>query len=118
VSEFVLQPFRHRLGKLAPDRRKETLVLTVEEVIEKFGLNPKQQQLDQIRLNHMRPGSYVGISIGRQSKQPVCFVLTPPGGVPSYAWILKQDPTFDDRIQEVYRIEKARWDGKIEEVPT
>jgi len=117
MAEFVLQPFRHRAGKLAPDRRVEPLVLTEHELFEKFLLN-KTDKLDQIRVQHMRVGTFVGISLGRVSGRPVCFVLSTPGGTNSYEWVLRGDPTFEDRIREVYKIERATWDGKIEEVRT
>jgi len=117
MAEFLLQPFRHRAGRLAPDRRQEPLVLTTEALFEKFSLN-KEDKLDQIRVQHMRVGSFVGISLGRVSREPVCFVLDNPGKSHSYAWILKSDPSFDERIQEVYKIERATWDSSIEEVPT
>ena len=117
MAEFVLQPYRHRAGKFAPDRRQEPIVLTSEELFEKFALNA-QDKLDQIRIHHMKAGAFVGISLGRMSKKPTCFVLDSPDGSPSYAWVLTKDPGFEDRIQEVYKIEKALWDGKIEEVDT
>lgn len=116
MAEIVLQPFRHRAGKLAPDRRKEPLVLTPAELFEMFSLNTRDK-LDQIRIHHLRAGAYVGISLGRTSKQPTCFVFESADGSPSYAWILSKDPGFEDRIQEVYKVEKVLWDGKIEEVP-
>lgn len=115
MAEFVLRPFRHRAGKLAPDRRKEAITLTQEELYARFGLSP-HNMLDRVRVQNMRPGGFVGISIGKVSKKPVCFVLDNADHSPSYAWILAKDPSFEDRIQEVFRIEKALWDAKVEEV--
>lgn len=115
MAEFVLQPFRHRAGKFALDRRKEAITLTSQELFEKFGLDAANP-VDRLRVQHMRPGGFVGISIGRNSQKPVCFVLSNADRSPSYAWILNKDPSFEDRIQEVFRIEKALWDAKVEEV--
>ena len=115
MAEFVLQPFRHRAGKLALDRRKEAITLTSQELFEKFGLDASNP-MDRLRVQHMRPGGFVGISIGRASQQPVCFVLDNVDRSPSYEWVLQKDPSFEDRIQEVFRIERALRDAKVEEV--
>lgn len=117
MAQFVLQPFRHRQGKFAQDRRKESLKLSAEELFEKFGLS-RHDPMDQLRVQAMRVGAFVGITVGRVSKKPVCFVLDNADKSASYEWILAKDPTFDDRIQEVYRIDSAVWDAKVEEVPT
>jgi len=115
MAEFILQPFRHRAGKLALDRRKEAITLTTQELLDKFGLDTSNQ-LDRLRIQNIRPGGFVGISIGKHSKKPVCFVLSNTDKSPSYEWILVKDPSFEDRIQEVFRVEKALWDAQVEEV--
>jgi hypothetical protein len=117
MAQFVLQPYRHRQGKLALDRRQEPLTLNVDELFEKFGLSA-QNPLDRLRVQAMKPGAFVGISLGRASQKPVCFVLDNADRSPSYEWILKRDPTFDERIKEVYRIESALWDSSVQEVST
>lgn len=116
MAHIVLQPARHRDGKFSSDKRAEPLGFDAKGLLGRLLLNPKEEPLDRVRIQHIVPGAWVGLVKARSDGRPVCFVLRNDGGVGDYSWVVAKDMTFEERILEVFRVLSVRWDGKLEEM--
>lgn len=114
MPSFTLLPCRHRGGKFVARRESEPVELELQALVEKFGINPSLPR-DMQKICMLQPNAYVGTTRtskgGRNS-----FVLRNHDRSSNFAWVHKQDPTFEGRIVEVYRVDRAEWDSSLTEV--
>ena len=114
MANFLLQPCRHRTGRLTPDRHADPIPFSLDQFLQHFEL--KQDPLFLAKIQSLRVGAYVGRSQSlKDSKKSVCFVFHNPQESDDFSWILEKDSTFEARILEVYQILRMVRPSKMEE---
>jgi hypothetical protein len=112
VARIVLQPCRILWKTFVPaEGPKQEFDLPA--LVKKLAPENDPGALGKLRA--IQIGSFIGLS--QTGKGMLNFVLLNHDRSGSFEWIDKKDPTFEDRVREVYRVEEVTWDGKITEPP-
>jgi hypothetical protein len=98
-SRYLLQKCKIRDGVFvtAKDLPEE---LDWEELCKKFASTGKREEL--IKLRVLKHGSYIGLINTRRGISN--FIMALPDLSGRIDWILVKDPSFKDRVLEVYRV--------------
>lgn len=84
------------------------------ELLAAFGSN--RDVRTKMTLRQLRPGAFLGIAKNSsQSAESHNFVLFNPDRSAKFDWVLKKDPTFEQRLVEVYRVEDVVWESVVKE---
>jgi hypothetical protein len=117
VARFVLQPCKLRENRLVPLKNTAPLELTWKELVERLAPSRTDKALKS--LYFLQPGSFVGLlkhpNPRKREKEIVNFVYVGQGRTGLLLGPMAQDPTFAERLIEVYRVEKAEKDMKMSE---
>ena len=115
MAKFVLQPCHLRDFKFAPIKGTEPTTFDWEELRQKLAPSNERSALHNLRA--LRIGSYVGLlkDLKTPNGRPGNFVLFNLDRSARLDWLLKQQPTFEERLLEVYRVDEVLWDSKVEE---
>lgn len=115
---IVLQPSRILKDHFAAEKARDPLSLDWEGLCDLFLRGLEEGPIRQRRaelLRRLAVGGYVGFSSPRtptgsagDSRRLFVF-LNPAGG--DFSSVLARDPTFDQRVEEVYRVECVEHDG-------
>jgi hypothetical protein len=109
--EWTLQPCRIISSTFADDRTRGPETFDFKRLKECLG--GQQDPGFQTKVLAARDGSYVG-----QIQTPrgvLVFVMINPDLTGSFGWLEKKDPTFRDRVVSVYRVERFKRNGAIQE---
>jgi hypothetical protein len=113
VAKFKLRPCRIIDTKVVPTNEPEwegdwpaLCALLKPSVLENTIKN----------LVFIKVGYFCGMIQGKQTGTLVPFVLSGPRKTNDVEFAVKADPTALERIQSIYRVEAAQWDGVIREV--
>jgi hypothetical protein len=114
MANFVLFPCKLRQDHLIPKKDGEPLSLDWKGLVEK--LAPSRSHQAMMILHHVRLGSFVGL-IKRDGRLNT-FYLYDPTLNGSLREQLKKDPTMEERLVEVWRVDHVRWDAVVTEKGT
>lgn len=117
VSKFILQPARLLQTRLVTSKMGEPIELEFVQLLAK--MVPNRDRIEAMKLMGLRRGMFIGLT--QSAKTPgkqVVFVLYNPEGGGNVDFVLKEDPTFEQRMLEAYRVEEATYDAVITETPT
>jgi len=112
MSEFVLRPARIREGKFVPDRDAEPVEMDWTALRERF--SPSKTRMSVLMLRAVRPGMFIGTR--RRGKGAVTFTFDAAGRSRNAAHVLKQDPTFESSVVEVFIVDTVSWDMQLQEL--
>jgi hypothetical protein len=117
VARFVLQPCKLRENRLVPLKNTAPVEFTWKELVERLAPSRTDKALKS--LYFLQPGSFVGLlkhpNPRKREKEVVNFVYVGQGRTGLLLGPMAQDPTFAERLIEVYRVEKAEKDMKMSE---
>lgn len=117
MARFVLQPCRLREGKFAPVKGAEPVVFDWPKLVEVLAPSHELPALKTLR--SMQPGAYVGTTKDKTDQRRLRnFVLLNQDRSAKLDWILKKDPTFEERLVTVYRVDEVKWESVVQEFDT
>jgi len=111
MSRIVLQPCHVRDDRFVPSRKRDPLELDQTQFLRK--LTPSGTRAGMTILLRARVGHYVGLIRSRGGVTN--FVFDNPRQKGRFAHLLKRDPAFAERVQEVYRVEVAEFASAVSE---
>lgn len=112
MSEFTLLPARLRSGKFVPERGAELVEMDWVKFVERFA--PTRSRASLVILRNVRLGMYVGT----RTKRGVAttFTFDAAGRSRDARHVIKQDPTFEGSVLEVFLVDKVNWDMRLQEL--
>jgi len=114
VSKFILKPARLLQTRLVTSKTGEAIELEFPELLAKFV--PVPDRMEGMKLVGLRHGMFIGLTnSARTPGKKVVFVLYNENGTGNVDFVLKNDPSFEMRLIEAYRVEEATYDGVISE---
>lgn len=112
AAEFVLRPAKLRDGKFVPDRKGEPVTMTWAEVVQRFA--PSRSRESAILLRGMRPGMFIGTR--SRGEKATTFAFDAAGRSRNAGQVLRQDPTFERSVIEVFLVETVDWGMTLQEL--
>ena len=113
---FVLTPCKLRNDRIVPQKGAPVVSLDWKGLVLKLAASRQAGALANLR--HMDKGSFVGLAREQRTGLVRNFILKNPDRSDRVDWLLERDPTFADRLVEVYRVENANWDTSVVETDT
>lgn len=124
MARFVLTPCHIREDRVVPSGDAVELDWPKVAAL----LAPSQSPQALTTLTRMRTNSYVGLlrptKVPQQTKVlpsralepvPTNFIFLNDNRGNEIGWLLKRQPDFPDRVEQIYRVDVALFDTKIEE---
>ena len=109
-----MKPARLLQTRLVTSKTGDAIELEFPQLLAK--LIPHPDRMEAVKLVGLRRGAFIGLT--RSAKVPgkqVVFVLYNANGSGNVDFVLKNDPSFEQRLIEAYRVEEAVYDGVITE---
>jgi hypothetical protein len=101
-----------REDRVVPNKDEDALVLdSIRALVTKFPHTPAEKT----QLRGIRMGSYVGMIKGGRTGRPTLFTIWNQDRTNKVRWITRKDPTFADRVIEIYRAEEVDWGSSFME---
>lgn len=117
MARFLLQPCKLREDRFVPIKNVGPVEFTWKELVERLAPSRTDKALKS--LYFVQPGSFVGLlkhpHPRKREREVVNFVYVGQGRTGIISGPLAHDPSFANRIIEVYRVEKADRDMKMSE---
>jgi len=110
-------PCKLREDRLVPVKGAEQRIFTETGAIEHFKLDIGKPA-DVAILRSLNPAAYIGMVRSKLNGSPVRFYARNHDLSGDVSWVLKQDPTFSDRLLEAWLVVSSQWDSKVIEIPT
>ncbi len=114
MASFLLQPCHLRGDRFVPSK-EAPIEVSWHDLLDRLAPSKSSKAKNQLR-SGMRMGGFVGLTRHSKSPEPCNFVLQNQDRSGKIGWLLKQDPSFSERLIEVFRIEALAWDDKVEEL--
>lgn len=112
MPKFELVPCKIREDRVVRKKGAESVAFTGPELMRKFLLDPGNR-IDLVLFRSLVPESYIGLSKSSRNGRPVRFYLRNDDLTGDLSWVLKRDPTFADRVLEVWLIDRSEWDSRV-----
>lgn len=112
MSKFVLRPAHIRAGKFVPDRNSEEVEMDWSTLVQRFA--PSKTRTSLIMLRSTCPGMFIGTR--RRGAGVTTFTFDTAGRSRNAAHVLKQDPTFEASVVEVFYVSTVDWDMRLQEL--
>lgn len=110
MARFALTPCKLRADRFVP-QDGDPIDLDWRTLCER--LAPSRSRTALITLRQVQQGAYVGLVRGPGG--PRTFLLANADRSGDLTGILKKDPSFADRLLEVWRVDQVKWDCKTTE---
>lgn len=115
MASFVLQPCHLRDDRFVPSKA-EPITCEWDDLVNR--LAPSKSSKAKLTLRQLQRGAFVGTTRHRSSNIPTNFMLVMPDRSGRVGGLLQQDPSFADRLLEVFQVQSVVWDDKLDEIPT
>ena len=122
MARFTLQSCTMLHGKFVSDESEsEEMGMTglKQRLIPNCPVDANHMDMDQRKtlytIRALKPGAYVGLSKSKESGRPISFYFLNDSRSNNVKWVLDQDPTFPDRLLEVYRVDAVDWGSQFSE---
>jgi hypothetical protein len=116
MPTFVLLPCKVREDRIVLQKAGEPIELTGLQLLEKFLLDVSNPA-DLYAFRNLSPDSFIGLATSALNGRPIRFYIRNTDLSGDISWILKQSPTFADRVLEVWKIDSAAWESRVIEAP-
>jgi len=114
MARFLLQPCHLRGTHLAPLKGTEPVALDWKSLRAKLAPTSDSSSLASLRA--LRIGAFVGLAKDRYNPAVSRnFMVLNNDRSARLDWVLSKDPTFADRLLEVYRVDDVQWDSSVSE---
>ncbi len=114
MARFVLTPCKLREDRMVPSGAP---VLTLDWAQLAAKLAPSKANIALMTLRRLRPTAFVGLLKAVPPKTGVSnFVLMNADRENKIGWLLKKQPDFPDRLVDLYLVEEALFDARMEEI--
>ena len=123
MAHFSLQPCKLRGGRLVPTK-DEPVSFEWNDLCSR--LAPTSTVKAKMQLRSMQVGAFIGTThsknpdwmLDRSQPETILtnFIFCNMDRSGNVAWLLKQNPSFSDRLSEVFRVESVEWDSGFEEL--
>jgi hypothetical protein len=110
APRFLLRPCRLLSDRFVPSA-EESFELDWKGLVRRFSHGPYAAHT----LQRLRTGAYLGMTSNPGSPQPVSFCLYNTDGSGKIKHVLRKDPSFAERLLEVYQVEEAHWGSRTTE---
>jgi hypothetical protein len=116
VASYVLQPCIIRADRFIPNRKEGPVSFDWASLCRT--LAPSGQPAALKVLSVLQMGHFVGL-VQRPGRDTLTnFVFRNAQGPPgAFQWLLKKDPSFPERVEVVYQVERADRGALIQEAP-
>ena len=114
MARFILQPYKIRADNFVPLKDGDDQELTWDELAER--LAPAGTVEGLMTLRRLEPGAFVGLARHPANGQVGNFLLLNQDRSGRITWLLKKDPTFPERLVEVFRVKVAEWDHQFQDM--
>jgi hypothetical protein len=112
TSRFVLQPCKLFAGHFVP-LKCDALELDWSGLCSLLAPSRERQALVNLRV--LQSNAYVGLTKSPYDGSLKNFVFLNQDRSNKADWFLKRDPSFEQRLYEVYRVDESHWDASITE---
>lgn len=115
MSKFVLKPARLLQTKLVTSKTDPEFEVDFKQLLKRLvpAGAPSYERTKLLNLHH---GMFVGISRSiRRPGEKTIFVLFNVDRSGDIEFVLKKDPSFEQRLVEAYFVESALYDAKVSE---
>jgi hypothetical protein len=92
----------------------DSFEIELEDLLKRFFMHPPSP-IDVSKVASLRTNAFIGLTKSNRNGKPVCFTVLNTDRSSRIDWLTKKDPSFVDRLLEVYRVEGSKWESKIEE---
>ena len=113
MAELVLLPCKLRDDWIVPAKGGVPTTFDWDTLAAKLAPPNDPQALRNLR--QLQASAFIGLIRSKRDQRPVSFFLLNPDRTGTVGWLLKKDPSFTDRLLEVYRVESVVWDGEMKE---
>jgi len=119
MMKFVLQPCKMRGSRFAPKKNVEPEEFDWTQL--RARLIPKNLEGTRLHqaLNNLRGmvvNSFIGTVKSSKDGEDISFFFCNRDATdPDASWVVDQDPTFPERIIEVFRVIEVQWGNKFQE---
>jgi hypothetical protein len=114
VSHFVLKPARLLQTRLVTSKTDPAFELDFKQLVQRF-VSPNAIN-ERLKLLNLRHGMFLGLSRSKLRPGGKCiFVLFNIDRGGNIDFVLKRDPSFEQRLLESYFVESAEYDAKLSE---
>jgi hypothetical protein len=116
LARFVLQPAKVRDDWIVVDRTAEPIELDWPKLRQLLAPHGTVEGVATLR--RMKPRAFIGLkraspAFQQQGIKVTNFMFMDSFGQGNLRWLIKQQPTFPDQIESVYRIEVVQWDERL-----
>ena len=115
MASFILQPCRLRADRLVPTK-DEVVTFEWEDLVER--LAPSKSLQAKMTLRKLQKGAFIGTTRQAESQSPTNFLLVMPDRSGRIGGLIKQDPSFPERLLEVFQVQSVDWDDSLDEIRT
>lgn len=112
MTSLLLTPCKLRNDRIVPVKDVPALRMEWAEIRER--LAPSREENALLNLRKLDKGSFVGL-LRAKTGEVRNFILKNPDRSDTVDWLLEKDPTFPERLIEVFRVEEANWEASMSE---
>jgi hypothetical protein len=112
-ATFTLRPCRIRENRIVPQKDAQAVVYPWRELVQKFA--PSGTFAACANLQRLRTDYYIGLLQKPGQKVLANFVFLDTEHSGKLRDVIRKDPTFADRVVEIYRVEQLFWSGGVQE---
>ena len=114
MSKFVLKPARLLQTRLVTSKTDPEFSLDFKAMVKRFV--PPNAAFERTKLLNLKHGMFIGLSRSQRRPGEKCiFVLANLDRGGDIAFVLRKDPSFENRLIEAYFVESAEYDAKVTE---
>jgi hypothetical protein len=113
-ARFVLQPCQLFAGHFISSREEEPLTLDWASLCSM--LAPSQERQALVNLRMLQTNAFVGLTKNPLDGSLKNFIFLNQDRSNKAEWFLKRDPSFEQRLHRVYRVDEAQWESVVTEV--
>lgn len=113
MARFVLTPCHIREDQVVPTSGMAAVELDWPKVVEL--LAPSNSLNAKMTLRRLRVNAFVGTLKAPPGKPATNFLFQNLDRANRIGWLLKRNPNFPNMVEQIYRVEVALFDSKVEE---
>lgn len=110
MALFKLRPASLRANRIVASETEPSLALSLPEMFQRFA--PSGTREAKSNIIKLRPMSFFGL-MKDETGALRNFTIFIPSRDNKIDWLLRRDPTFSERLVEVYEVETVQLDAKI-----
>ena len=115
MAKFTLTKCKLREDKFVKEAAFDSFSTDWDQLVERLAPSKTKEAL--MNLRQLQPGAFVGLARDKNNPENIRnFVLLNTDRSAKLDWVLKKDPSFEDRLIEVYKVEHVQLDATVLEM--